>query len=33
MFAANKPFYQAFGRKSGRRLDGALAVNRFFQEN
>ena len=32
MFAANKPFYQAFGRKSGRRLDDALAVNQFFQE-
>jgi len=32
MFTANKPFYRAFGRKSGRRLDDALAVNQLFQE-
>lgn len=32
MFAANKPFYQTFGRKSGHRLDNAQAVNQFFQE-
>ena len=33
MFAANKPFYQTFGRKSGRLLNDAQAVNQFFAEN
>ena len=32
MFAANKPFYQAFGRKAGRLLHNAAEVNRFFDE-
>lgn len=31
MFAANKPFYQAFGWKEGKRFEDADAVNRFFE--
>jgi uncharacterized RDD family membrane protein YckC len=31
MFVANKPFYQAFGKKDGKLLESAEAVNRFFQ--
>jgi hypothetical protein len=33
MFVANKPYYQAFGRKAGKRLNNADEVNRFFKEH
>jgi uncharacterized RDD family membrane protein YckC len=32
MFASAKPFHQAFGRKAGRPLPDAAAVNRLFEE-
>lgn len=32
MFTANKPFYQAFGRKHGMQLRDAEQVNQFFEK-
>jgi hypothetical protein len=31
MFAANKPFYQAFGQRAGHPLNSAAEANAFFR--
>lgn len=32
MFAANKPFYHAYGKGAGHPLNGAAEANAFFQD-